>query len=178
MRFNKTKYGIIIFIGSLFCVVAGVLLSLREPGNGKDTYRKTHDLLPLFGVGVCFILIAFAWLLLRFKSRRGVLLACLIDAVGAILILLGGITVSLYPGTFSYLMVSGFLFSVAGFILTGVTVLRHNLLSSTTGYAIVFTGIILLFFNDQYTPWMATVLGLASLWLSYFLAFKSSHLHT
>ena len=179
MKRNKKGYGIVIFIASLLWVLTGIVMSLREPGDGKGRYRETHDLLVVLGVGMMMIQACMAHLLWHFRNRRSPLVyIAILDLVGGAFFLAGGMMVFFNPGPFPYLLFSGYLISMAGLILTGVVGHKQKLFSATASTTIIVIGACLLFFNDQYLPWVASVLGGVSLWFSYLLFYQPQHFRT
>ena len=167
-----------VLIGALLWIAVGIIFSLREPGNGHGTYRKTHDLLFVLGIGITLILGALAHLIWQFRrSHKKLAVIAIINILGGLTFLTGGILVGINPGPFPYILFIGYPISALGIILTGVFGGKYRLFSSTVSLTIIAMGGCLLFFNDQYMPWMASVLGLAALWLNYRLVYRTPHSH-
>jgi hypothetical protein len=174
MKVEKKWYGLMILIGALLWIAVGIIFTLREPGNGQGVYRKTHDLFFVLGIGITMILGTLAHLLWQYRrSHKKLAVVAVINIVGGLTFLAGGILVGIDPGPFPYILFIGFPISALGIILTGVLGGKYKLFSSAVSITIVGMGVCLLFFNDQYMPWMATVLGAAALWLNYRFLYNS-----
>jgi hypothetical protein len=176
MKSAKKWYGVIILVGALLWIAIGIIMTLREPGNGKGVYRKTHDLLFVLGIGITMILGCLAHLLWQFRhSHKKLAVIAIINILGGLTFLVGGILVAVNPGPFPLILFMGYPISALGIILTGVFGQKYKLFSSTVSFTIIGMGGTLLFFNDQYMPWMASVLGGAALWLIYRFLFRTHH---
>jgi predicted neutral ceramidase superfamily lipid hydrolase len=172
--------GVLVGAGAILWIAVGVMMSLREPGNNAGKYRQTYDLLPYAGGGMMLITFSMAHLFWQYRSlsNRVSLLVSAINVIGGILFLAGGILVARNPAPFPFVLFSGYLVCMTGLILCGVVGYRKKLFSSTVSYNIIATGGALLFFNDQYTPWVACVLGGIALLLAYLLWARPRHFST
>lgn len=176
MNIKKKWYGILILTGALLWIAVGIIFSLREPGNGKGVYRKTYDLMFVLGIGITLILTCLAHFLWQFRhSHKRLTVIATINVIGGLTFLAGGIIVGINPGPFPYILFIGYPISALGIILTGVFGRMYRLFSSSVSFTIIGMGICLLFFNDQYMPWMASVLGGAALWLNYRFLSRTHH---
>jgi hypothetical protein len=174
MKSVRKWYGAMILTGAILWVVVGIIFSLREPGNGNGVYRKTHDLIFLLGIGITLILTSLAHLLwLQRHSSKKLAVTAVINVLGGLTFLSGGILVAINPGPFPLILFIGYPISAAGIILTGVFGRQFKLFSSGVSFTIMAMGIALLFFNDQYMPWMASVLGGAAIWLTFRFFFRT-----
>jgi hypothetical protein len=179
MKMERKWYGWMVLMGALLWIAVGIIYSLREPGNGQGVYRRTHDLFFVLGIGITMILGPLAHLLWQFRrSHKKLAVVAIVNLLGGLTFLGGGIIVAFNPGPFPYILFLGYPVSALGIILTGVFGRKHKLFSATISLIIIGMGGCLLFFNDQYTPWMASVLGAAALWLSYRFFYRTHSSHT
>jgi hypothetical protein len=112
MKSVRKWYGAMILTGAILWVVVGIIFSLREPGNGNGVYRKTHDLIFLLGIGITLILTSLAHLLwLHRHSSKKLAVTAVINVLGGLTFLGGGILVAINPGPFPlfFLLVIRFL---------------------------------------------------------------------
>jgi hypothetical protein len=106
---------------------------------------------------------------------KWVRLICYLDVLAGAVFVTGGIMVANDHESFPFMLFSGYMLSLAGLILSGVAGFKGRLFSSVVSYILIGMGGSLLFFNDQYTPWVACILGSIALWLAYLLWARPQH---
>lgn len=87
-------------------------------------------------------------------------MAAALFLIGALFYPLGAfVRTGFMDGRWEPLMPIGFLLVVAGCALYGVATLRAKVFSKPASLLLIGASLLLLAFNDQYTPWMGSVFG-------------------
>lgn len=177
LRRTKTFLTVLGFVGGLLWIVSGIILSVAPAGNPPASYRTPAiDIRPQLAIGLLLIGISMGKLVIihRINNNRHLSTASFITMAAGVIYVCGRLIRNIFLNTTGWepLLPLGFIGFVAGLYYMGVIALKHKVVSRLVSILLIATATFLLFFNDQYLPWMAIPFGLGVIILCSALGFS------
>ena len=161
---SKIAQSLFTATGGLIWVAAGIVITLRPGANPPATFRDTAGIMPLLAGGLFLIGVSLGTFLYTHGSSRGKLFktAVLLFGIGSVSYGLGSLIRNLFLAGVGWepLMPLGYLAAGVGLLLLGVASLTNKVFPKPTALLILFSGIFLLLFNDQFLPATAVPFGI------------------
>jgi hypothetical protein len=157
--------------GAVLWIMSSIVLAMAPAGNPPFTFRSPAiDVRLHLAVGLFLISMSLGLSVLAFGKVRSrqLTVACLVTITDGVVYVLGRLIrdTFLQQAGWDPLLPLGFLFCIGGLCAMGLVSFRQKAVSPISSMLLMVSAAFLLFFNDQFLPFMAVPFGLSVITLS------------
>jgi uncharacterized membrane protein YgdD (TMEM256/DUF423 family) len=157
--------------GGVLWIMSGIVMAMAPAGNSPFRFRTPIiDVRSHLAIGLLLIGLSLSISMLSYagvKSRK-LTVSCFVPLMAGAIYVTGRLVRDAFLQSTGWepLLPFGFLLFIGGLITMGIVSLQQKAVPKTISVLLIATAISLLFFNDQYLPFMAVPFGLGVIALS------------